>query len=165
MQKAIDAGHLDAVRRGRAYLIDPASVATYRERVPRRAPDAGKGVQGRAHSRDPDDRTERAPTEPALLVRIGNKPGGSFRLKAPELVKTSQRGNVIDGFVPMFRRAAICFSGKQSNRMFVLEPDDEVDEPREFEIGGFFVHGRFRIARKVNDPRRAAEDFRAFTAE
>ena len=98
-------------------------------------------------------------------MRFGNKPGGSFRIKAPELIRTGQTGNVIDAVVPRFARVAVAFSGKQQNRLFVIEPDAPDAEPSEFEIGGFFIRGRFRIARKVNNPRRASEEFRAFTPE
>ena len=138
VRKAIHAGHLDAKQRGNAWLLNPSSVATYRERVVRRGPRA----------------------EPALTARIGNEPGSSFRLKAPKFVETARVDKrVIDGYVPHFERVAIAFSGKESNRMFVLEPSDEENE---YTIGRFFVRGRFAIVEKINHPERASQAFRAF---
>ncbi len=97
---------------------------------------------------------------PDLVLRIGNAPGYSFRAKIPGLEVTGKKGSQLDAVVRRFAgRGAIAFSGKQMNRMFVLEP---ANEPNQFELGPFYIRGRYRVVEKVNSPRRAAERFRAF---
>ena len=127
------------------HLVDPQTVDTYRDRVKRRGPRP----------------------EPALRIRMGNRAGASFRVKAPglEVVQTTKLeggGKTIDAVVPRFERAAIAFSGKKVNRMFVLEPADEEDS---FTFEDFEIRGRYRVVEKINDPEEASKRFRSFRAE
>lgn len=137
VRQAIAAGTLTAIKRGATYLIDPRSVATYRELHTRR---------GR-------------PATPAVRVRYGSKPGVSFRVKFPELKHLDQHGHVIDAEAPRFERAAVAFSGDGKNQCFVLAPSKKSER---FERDGFFIEGRFRVIARVNDPARAAEAFKTF---
>lgn len=144
VRQAIKAGHLAAVKRGSQHLIDPASIATYRDRVRRRGPQP----------------------EPALRVRMGNRKGASLRVKAAGLQLVSKEdleggGQLIEAVVPNFERVAVAFSGKKTNRMFVLEPGDEADF---FDFADFRIEGRYRVVEKVNDPETASKRFRAFVA-
>lgn len=145
VRQAIASKRLAAWKPGNEYLLDPHSVATYRDHVKRRGPRPA----------------------PALRIRMGNKPGASFRVKAPGLergeeTKLEGGGKLIEARVERFTRAAIAFSGKSVNRMFVLEPAAEANS---FEFEGFEVSGRYRVVEKVNDPEEASKRFRSFRAE
>lgn len=145
VRQAIASKRLAAWKPGGEYLLDPHSVATYRDHVKRRGPRPA----------------------PALRIRMGNKPGASFRVKAPGLergeeTKLEGGGKLIEARVERFTRAAIAFSGKSVNRMFVLEPAAEANS---FEFEGFEVSGRYRVVEKVNDPEEASKRFRSFRAE
>lgn len=101
--------------------------------------------------------------EPALRIALGHRTGASFRVKAAGLqivsVTRLPDGRIFDAVVPRFQRAAIAFSGRKMNRMFVLEP---ADRPNWYEFRGFWIRGDYEAVEKVNDPRRAGERFRAF---
>lgn len=151
VRQAIERGQLASWKKGpRLHLLDPHSVATYRDHVQRRGPRP----------------------EPALRVRKGSRPGASLRVKAAELEVTGEEklegGKAFDAIVPRFERVAIAYTGKRSNgskfnHLLVLEPSDERDriEP----LDGFFVEGRFRVVEKITDPEEASRRFRAFRAE
>jgi len=153
VRQAIHAHRLPAIKRGGSYLLDPRDVASFR--VMRRGPKPrGEREEAVGKAPAPEER------EPDLRLRIGNKPGGSFRVKVDGFEVTGKEGKVVDGVVREFRgRAAIAFSGKDSNRMMVLEPAEEEES---FEIGGFYVRGKFRVVEKVNNPREAAERWKGF---
>jgi hypothetical protein len=102
-----------------------------------------------------------------IRARFGNLPGASLRLKTPrplvELVDVPAVGrNVQEGVLRHFERIAVMTTGAASARMFVLEPDDDVDEVLPF--GELWVRGSFRIVQKVNNARKAAEAWGAFEA-
>ncbi|UJR81510.1 helix-turn-helix domain-containing protein [Sandaracinus amylolyticus] len=144
VRQAIASEKLAAVKRGNVYLIDPASIATYRERVARRGP--------------------RAAPAPALELRIGNAPGASFMVKGGAFEESGRDGRVIDGVIREFRRVAIKFGdgGRHAQRMFVLEPATRSDE---FTLGPFFVRGRYRVVEKINNPADVAERWKTFDPE
>lgn len=153
VRQAIKAGRLAAWKKGGVHMLDPHSVATYRDHVARRGP------------RSEREASEGA--EPALRVRMGNRPGASFRVKAPglEVVSTTKLeggGKVIEATVPRFARAAIAFSGKEMNRAFFLVP---ADEENSFTFDAFEIRGRYRVAEKINDAVKASKAFKAFEAE
>lgn len=182
VRQAIAAKHLDAWKKGGLHFLDPQTVETYRSRVKRRGPRAagargeGGGEGGRAGGADDGDGGEggqgegegelEAAGEPALRIRFGNRPGASFRVKAPgldvlEVTKVEGGGKLMDAIVPAFERAAIAFGGARVHRMFVLEP---ADEPNRFQFEGFEVRGRYRVAEKVNDPEESSKRYKAFKA-
>lgn len=142
--KAIRAGRLAATKHGGGWAIDRASAASYRDRV--------AGGRGR-------------PSTPALVVRRGSEPGRSLRLKAPTWEETGRPApNIVEGVVPRFERAAVCFSeksagGRKSNRVFVLEPADELNE---YTHGSFFIRGHYSVRAKENNAAEAARMFAEF---
>jgi hypothetical protein len=72
-------------------------------------------------------------------------------------------GNIVRGIVPApWRRVGVLVSGDRSVRLYVLEPAGSEDE---INAGPFFVHGRFRIAQKINNARAAQEAWKTFTPE
>lgn len=152
VRQAIERGQLASWKKGpRLHLLDPHSVATYRDHVQRRGPKP----------------------EPALRVRMGSAAGASLRVKAAGLEvereeKLAGGGKAIDAVVPRFARVAIAYSGKRSNgskfnHLLVLEPADDVDDLEP--VDGFTVVGRFRVAEKITDPEEASKRFRSFRAE
>ena len=142
--KAIRAGTLAAAKQRGGWAIDRASVTSYRDRV--------AGGRGR-------------PSKPALVVRRGNEPGRSLRIKAPTWEETGRpAANIVDGVVPRFERVAVCFSekdasGRKSNRLFLLEPSDELNE---YTHGSFFIRGHYAVTTKENNAAEAARMFAEF---
>lgn len=142
VRQAIRARKLAAVKVGRGYMLAPHDVATYAKHSQRRGPAGG----------------------PMLEARIGNVEGKSCRLKAVGSERVSREGSKSDVVVQVFRRAAVAISekranGEKTNRMFVLEPGEAVNEYRR---GPFWIRGRFKIVEKINNAKAAAEAFRDF---
>lgn len=139
VRQAIGAGNLEASKEGGRYAVVAESVSSYRARVKRRGPKAGA----------------------VITFHSGSAPGKSFRVKAPDPVVTAKEGHTRTAEVPVFRRMAVAFSGKKTNRMFVLVPSDE---PNEFEFGPFWIRGHYEVAEKINDPEEASKRFKKFRA-
>lgn len=103
-----------------------------------------------------------------IRLRIGKTPGASMRAKfAGDYQDVRREGDdVLEATVSAFRRAAVLTTttgaGKQSVRLFVIEP---ADEEAELLLGELFVRGRFRVVEKVNNARRAEEAWRGFVGE
>lgn len=151
VRQAVRRGDLEATKVRGAHSIDPASIVTYRGRVKRRGP-RGAGA--------PDE------LGPALRIRTGNEPEHSFRVKALgveviEKTRLENGGRMTTAVVPSFERAAVVFSGKEMNRMFVLEPADELDS---FDFGSFRIEGRYRVVEKINGGASAAKAWKTFRA-
>lgn len=140
VRKAIREKRLAAVKVGRGYHLDPRDVATFKRFRRARGPDGA----------------------PALKFCMGSTDGKSFRIRAPGLRITKRDGRLMHGEVSSFRKAAVTFSGKTGNRMFVLEPAEANDR---FDFGPFFIEGRYRVTEKVNEPGEASERFKAFRVE
>lgn len=153
VRQAIAAKHLASTKRGNVHLIDPQSIATYRERVVRRGP-------------TPKESATPEQSSPALRVRMGNSPGESLMFKAigpnSRITTTRVAPRIVEGSVPSFTRAAIKFGGKTGQRMFVLEPSDDENE---FALGQFFIRGRYRVAEKINNSAEAAERWLTFARD
>ncbi len=137
VRQAVQAHKLDAIKKGKTWLLKPSSVESY-DRSRRASPRGG------------------AP--PAVVASVGNVPGMSLRIRVEggELRETGREGKRIEGEIPTFERIAI-LSGdkaKESYRYFELEPAEVEDELR---FGPFFVRGRFAVVRKENNPRKANE--------
>lgn len=98
-----------------------------------------------------------------ITFRMGNEPGKSFRIKAANLEVVSQtrfeKGRYSEGRIPQFQRIAVAFSGQTSNRVFILEPFDSEDW---FYFGSFFIQGPYKVVRKYNHPKKAAEVWKTF---
>lgn len=61
--------------------------------------------------------------------------------------------------VRKFERVAVIQGGKGDYRLYELEPAKKDDE---IKMGLFHVRGRFRIARRENNPQRANVGWKAF---
>lgn len=163
VRQALDAKRLAGVKRGPSYFLDPRSVATYRDRVVRRGPEAKHELEASIVPIDPRSGSGKTrDVLPALLARIGNVEGKSFRLKVDGFTETSRPdGHVVEGVVQSFERAAIAFAGTEGLRMFVIEPGPDENE---FAFGPFFIRGNYRVVQKINNARDAAAkwaDFRS----
>jgi excisionase family DNA binding protein len=146
IRQAIQAQRLVAVKRGKAWLLDPRDV-TALELNPRKAPNATVGG---------------AAPLPAIEAHVGGIPDGSFRLRAPEFVQQAGGGGKVLGFVPQFRQAAVIFGPKGSYRMFVLE--HAPGERGEVRFGPFYARGDFRVIEKINNSQVASTRWREFEA-
>lgn len=141
IRQAVHAHKLDAIKKGKTWLLKPSSVETY------------------AHGRRSSPRLE-AP--PAVVASVGNVPGMSLRIKVQggELRETGREGKRIEGEIESFDRIAIISGDKarESYRYFELEPAEEEEELR---FGPFYVRGRFAVVRKENNARKANAAWRA----
>jgi len=141
VRQAIEAGRLDALKKGARWFIHPRSVRSFEvaARFRRASPEGG-----------------------VVRVRVGSKEGYSFQLKAPaDLEATTKDGRAIEGVVvPGWRRLAIMAGDKRedSYRVFVLEPGDE---DRRVDLDEFFVVGRFVVAAQ-DSGRQARERWAGF---
>lgn len=130
---------------GGYYLLDPRSVESYR--IARDTRGFSKGLR----------------RAPALRIAFGNSPGKSFGVKFADLkVGESQKlkdGKLRSAEVKTFRRGAVKITGAKMHRTFILEPAAKTSR---YDLGPFFIEGRFKIVEKVNDPKEAARVFREF---
>ena len=143
VRQAIHARRLPAWKKGGRYFVDPAQVEAFQvgNRGPRKTQEAGE----------------------LLEVRVGSAPGLSFMVKGPGPIEESSReGAVRTGVLRDWRRVAVSSGKGENRRTFVLEPGEE---DRAIERDGFFVRGKFKIARRVRNPQKAGEVFRTFQAE
>lgn len=160
VRQAVRRGDLVAAKVRGAHSIDPASVATYRGRVKRRGPEPTRvELSGTARGTS----TVRGDLS-VLRVRMGNEPGHSMKVKAPNIEVLEKRrleneGRLTEAVVPSFQRVAVFTTGKTTAKVYELEP---ADEDCRIEFGSFLVEGKFRIARKQSGPSRAAAAFKAF---
>jgi excisionase family DNA binding protein len=174
VRQALEAKRLAGVKRGPSYFLDPRSVATYRDRVVRRGPEAkheppsvpiepgsGAGKTSDVLAGMIADAAGAIASTAALVARVGNVEGKSFRIKAPGFIETERHGkHVIEGKVDeLASTAAVTFSGESGMRMFFLEP---AETENEFTFGPFFVRGRYRVSKKINNPAQAAAEWKRF---
>lgn len=154
VRQAIKAGRLPSwVKDGRLYL-HPKWTRQFGEQTKgnRRGPKAHR------ISVEPGDyRVTAAP----LDIRVGNAPGTSFRVKFPEarFELDSSDHHARTGVVENWKQVGVISGGAGRYRFFVLEPSDEENA---IEFGEFYVRGRFTIAEKVNNARKAREGWDAF---
>jgi len=150
VRKAAIAGTLDGEKSDNRWHVTPGSVATYRDRVRRRG---------------------RWPATP-LLIRCGSENGYSMSTRAANPgTKKRVRRHVVDVTIPDFERMLIRLrwtnaKGGRARHVLILEPDPSA-EPSTFEWPprsdgkpSFFIKGRFRVAKKINNPAKAAAAWR-----
>lgn len=147
IRQAIQTQRLHAVKRGRAWLVDPRDVSAL-ELNPKKAPNATASANKPL---------------PAIEAHVGSGVDGSFRLKAVEFVKQAGGSGKVLGFVPTFEKAAVIFGPKGKYRMFVLE--HAPGERGEVRFEPFYARGAFRVAEKINNAQAASERWREFEAE
>lgn len=143
VRKAIDAKHVAAIKKPNGtYLLDPKSVEAYK--ATRKPRGFSKG--------------------PALRLAFGNAPGQSLRVKFADLTlgesKKLKNGKLREAEVDSFRRAAVAISGQEMHRCFIIEPTAKATN--RFDLGPFFIEGKFKVVEKVNDAKKASQAFRAF---
>jgi excisionase family DNA binding protein len=148
VRQSIAAGRLASwVREGRHYL-SPQHVEAYQV-----GPQGPKPPQPRP--------TAGAP----LRVVAGHVKGYSLKIKAPGELADVERvaEHTIAGTVARWARVAVFTGEHDKARLFILEPAPDGEE-QEFVHNAFSVRGRFRIADKINNARKAAEAWKAFEA-
>ena len=147
IRKSIHAGRLRARMWSNTWLIDPASVEGY-------APSS----TGRA---------------PRLRVEVGVAAGAVFALKTDgvfeeEGVETHREEGSFEkrtrGEVRAWSKVLVSTSTREdgNRRVFELEPGTSLER---VEFGGFFVEGRFQVARKINNARKAREAWEAWEVD
>lgn len=151
VRKAVLAGTLEGEKRANRWYVTPASVESYRRRVP------GPG---------------RRPSE-ALEVQCGRVPGYSLSVKAAETGPTnSVRRGIVAMTIPSYERVIVRLTGEDPKggklrRVLVLEPDLSVEPwtfhwPPDAETDPpLFVRGRFHVAERINSWAKAVEAWRA----
>jgi hypothetical protein len=93
-------------------------------------------------------------------MRLRTDPGGNQPEEVEESGAVMKYRGTYDGTVDRWRRAAVFTAGSRgSARFFELEPSTE---PEKLEFHGFYVRGRFRIARKLNSARGARKAWDSF---
>lgn len=139
VRQAIAAGRIEAKKMGHIHFLRPADVEAFKP--------ARRGPAARSQ----------------LELRIGSAPGESFRVQVDggKLDETARKGKVIEGVIERFDRVALLSGGEDKYRFFELEPSDTEEE---LKFKDFFVRGRFRIARKVNNAEAARAEWKKFGA-
>lgn len=98
-----------------------------------------------------------------LTVRTGNAPGACLRIKhdGRELLD-HEGGHVWAGTIEDWTTAAVCTSTGPSARFWRLVPAGDDAPELEIALSGLVVRGRFTIAEKINNAKRASESFALF---
>ena len=150
IRKAVRESRLPSWVKGGSYFFEPKSV----EAVPlgTRGP-MPKGIEPISY-RVGYDKTSNS------QLRLRTEPGGNEPSETDESGPINQSRATYDGTVERWRRAAVFTAGSRgSARFFELEPSSEREE---LEFHGFYVRGKFRVTRKLNnakDARKAWESF------
>lgn len=143
VRQAIAGGRLRAVRRSGQHWLRPDDVAAYK--VSRRGPPRS--------------------TVPELEVRIGSEDGCGLHLDVVdgdlEARREAPGSSVQAGRVREWQRLLVKTVYKPANsvRYFELEPD--TGDVQELQVGGLYVRGRFKVARKINNRTAALEAWKA----
>lgn len=105
-----------------------------------------------------------------LSVRMGAIEGLSCRVKMPEHLEDSDKeGGIRTGVLRRWRSVAVIIGGKDIEKVpdrkgytfWELAP---ADEENKIEVGPFYLHGPFRVVRKVEHSREALDAYKAFEA-
>jgi excisionase family DNA binding protein len=112
-------------------------------------------------ARGPKPTEDRIRAGAPLEVRLGNKPGSSFRVKHDGIAGEEKRvgQHEIEFTLGAWRKIGVMLGRGETQRLFVLEPADEENEVRH---GDFYVKGKFRVAKKLNNARIASEAWKAW---
>jgi hypothetical protein len=90
-----------------------------------------------------------------LEYRQGYDPATKTTFRVRAVGEPAPEGDgPLKGTIKRWRRALVLSGGGGKLRAFELEPSGEANE---LEFGGFWVRGKFRVARKVNSARAARE--------
>lgn len=141
VRQAIAAGRLPAVKISGQHWMQPAAIASYR--VTRRGPPP---AEARA---------------PALRVTVGTEGNGVLQVRHDGVMDSVQgTAGVAIGEITGWTWCVVKLARKDrgSMRLLFLEPGQEAAE---LTLGSLSVRGRFRVARRVNNAKAAAEAWRA----
>jgi hypothetical protein len=93
-------------------------------------------------------------------LRLRTDPGGNQPDETDKSRPIKQSQTIYDGTVERWRRAAVFAAGSRGKaRFFELEPSTEQDK---LEFHGFYVRGKFRITRKLNNAKEARKAWDSF---
>lgn len=112
-------------------------------------------------TRGPKPTSTRPRAGSPVSIRFGNAPGVSFRTKHDGIVAESQKvgQHATEMTVGAWHQIAVMSGAGPEARMLILEP---ADEENEITNAGFFVRGKFRIAKRLNNLRIANEAWKAW---
>jgi hypothetical protein len=143
IRKAVRENRLPSWVKGGSYFFEPKSI----ERVPlgTRGP-MPKGIEPISYRVGYDKAT-------TAQLRLRTEPGGNQPEETDKSVSIEQSRGIHEGTVERWRRAAVFAAGDRGKaRFFELEPDAK---PEKLEFHGFYVRGKFRITRKLNNAKEA----------
>ncbi len=141
---AIQGGKLDAMKRNGEWYVRPESVDSYKV----------------------SNRGRKKAVPAAVRVRCGGADGVSLsvRLAGGELVAEGKDGGAVVGRFPDgWTAAAVKTTTKTGARVFEIEPEAGTEEVVEF--GEFEVRGPFKVVKKHNATKVAAEVWKKYAAE
>lgn len=150
IRKAVRERRLPSWVKGGSYFFEPRAVegAVLGTRGP-----MPKGIAPIAYRVGYDGATE-------SQFRLRTEPGGNQPVETDKSMLTSQSPTIHDGTVERWRRAAVFAAGGRGKaRFFELEPGAQAEK---VEFQGFYVRGKFRITRKVNNPKEARKAWDSF---
>jgi hypothetical protein len=150
IRKAVRENRLLSWVKGGSYFFEPRSI----EAVPlgTRGP-MPKGIEPISYRVGYDKVTN-------AQLRLRTDPGGNQPEETEKSIPIRQYQTIHHGTVDRWRRAAVFAAGSRgSARFFELEPSSEPDE---LEFHGFYVRGKFRITRKLNNAREARKAWDSF---
>jgi len=150
IRKAVREHRLPSWVKGGSYFFEPRSI----EAVPlgTRGP-MPKGIEPISYRVGYDKVTN-------TQLRLRTDPGGNQPEETDKAVPIKQYERVYQGTIERWRRAAVFAAGSRgSARFFELEPSSEPDE---LEFHGFYVRGKFRITRKLNNAKEARKAWDSF---
>ena len=156
VRKAIDAKRLAAWKRGGTYMLDPASVASYK--ISNRGARADVQFSQQAHL---------GLIPGALAIREGTD--GDYFLRVRGHIKSEERqvGDDITQYLITrpWERVAVQTGKKSANsyRLFILEPAPPETEPDQgLTFAGFYVRGAFKVVEKINNSKEALAAWKAY---
>jgi hypothetical protein len=99
-----------------------------------------------------------------LAVRFGNANGVVFKIRRPlgADVISKEKALIWYGFIQNWQSVGIFISHKHKARFFEIEP---ANEDGEVAFRSFFVRGKFRVLRHVNNVLDARDAWRLFEAK
>ena len=150
IRKAVRERRLPSWVKGGSYFFEPRAIegAVLGTRGP-----MPKGIAPIAYRVGYDEATE-------SQLRLRTDPGGNQPDETDKSTPTSQSRTIYNGTVERWRRAAVFAAGGRGKaRFFELEPSTQQES---VEFQGFYVRGKFRITRKLNNAKEARKAWESF---
>jgi hypothetical protein len=150
IRKAVRENRLPSWVKGGSYFFEPRSI----EAVPlgTRGP-MPKGIGPLSYRVGYDKATN-------TQMRLRTDPGGNEPEEANKSGAINQYQTLHEGTVDRWRRAVVfTATSRASARFFELEPSAEAEK---LEFRGFYVRGKFRITRKLNNAKEARKAWESF---